>query len=115
MRIIPLSEGAFTVDKTKEFIPFDKTKDDLQTRSGGSLLVEIQPFLIITEKDVLLLDTGLGFEQDGVMQIHQLIRKAGVDPNSVTKVLLSHLHKDHMRGAGRKQRDGSRVASFPQA
>ena len=115
MKIVPLSEGAFTVDKTKEFIPFDKTKDDLQARSTGSLLVEIQPFLIITEKDVLLLDTGLGFEADGEMQIHRLIRQAGVDPNSVTKVLLSHLHKDHVRGASRKQADGNRVPSFPQA
>ena len=64
MRIVPLSEGAFTIDKTKEFIPFDPDKDDLQKRTTGSLLVEIQPFLVITEKDVLLLDTGLGFEAE---------------------------------------------------
>ena len=61
MRIVPLSEGAFTIDKTKDFLPFDPAKDDLQKRATGSLLVEIQPFLVITEKDVLLLDTGLGF------------------------------------------------------
>jgi glyoxylase-like metal-dependent hydrolase (beta-lactamase superfamily II) len=115
MRIIPLSEGAFTVDKSKEFNPFDPETDELQKRSTGSLLVEIQPFLIITEKDTLLLDTGLGFEQDGAMQIHNLMRQAGVDPESVTKVLLSHLHKDHVSGAGRKLDDGSRVVSFPQA
>ncbi len=30
MKIIPLSEGAFTVDKTKQFIPFDLNKDSLQ-------------------------------------------------------------------------------------
>jgi glyoxylase-like metal-dependent hydrolase (beta-lactamase superfamily II) len=115
MRIIPLSEGAFTIDKTKEFIPFDPGKDDLQERAAGSLLVEIQPFLILTDKDVLLLDTGLGFKQDSSLQIHELIRKAGVDPNSVTKVLLSHLHKDHVSGAGHKLADGTRVPSFPQA
>ena len=115
MRIIPLSEGAFTVDKTKEFIPFHEVTDDLQKRTPGSLLVEIQPFLVITEKDVLLLDTGLGFEENGSLQIHQLMRKAGVDPNSVTKVLLSHLHKDHVGGMSRKLPDGNRVASFPQA
>ncbi len=115
MRIIPLSEGAFTIDKTKEFIPFDHSKDDLQARATGSLLVEIQPFLVITEKDVLLLDTGLGFEEHGEMQIRRNIQNAGIDPDSVTKVLLSHLHKDHVSGAGRKRSDGSRVASFPQA
>jgi glyoxylase-like metal-dependent hydrolase (beta-lactamase superfamily II) len=115
MRIIPLSEGAFTVDKTKEFIPFDKTTDELQNRSAGSLLVEIQPFLVVTDKDVLLLDTGLGFMYNGEMQIHHLMRQAGVDPNSVTKVLISHLHKDHIRGAGSKQPDGKRLAIFPGA
>jgi glyoxylase-like metal-dependent hydrolase (beta-lactamase superfamily II) len=115
MRIIPLSEGAFTIDKTKEFIPFDHTTDDLQERATGSLLVEIQPFLIVTDHDVLLFDTGLGFEQKGELQIRQNMRKAGVDPNSVTKVLLSHLHKDHISGAGRRGADGNRVASFPQA
>jgi glyoxylase-like metal-dependent hydrolase (beta-lactamase superfamily II) len=115
MQIIPLSEGAFTVDKTKEFVSFNPDIDDLQKRPGGSLLVEIQPFIVVTEKDVLLLDTGLGFEENGEPQIHQLIRKAGIDPNSITKVLMSHLHKDHVGGMSRKQADGQRVASFPQA
>ncbi len=115
MKIIPLSEGAFTIDKTKEFIPFDPATDDLQKRATGSLLVEIQPFLIVTEKDVLLLDTGLGFYQDSSLQIHKLIRKAGIDPDTVTKILLSHLHKDHVSGAGRRTESGSREASFPQA
>jgi glyoxylase-like metal-dependent hydrolase (beta-lactamase superfamily II) len=115
MRIIPLSEGAFTIDKTKEFIPFDQVTDDLQERATGSLLVEIQPFLIITDKDVILLDTGLGIEQNGELQIHLNMRKAGIDPGSVTKVLLSHLHKDHVSGAGRKLADGIKGASFPHA
>lgn len=115
MRIIPLSEGAFTIDKTKEFIPFDLATDDLQARTTGSLLVEIQPFLIVTDRDVLLLDTGLGFEEGDELQIRRNIRSAGIDPDSITKVLLSHLHKDHVSGAGRKQSGGKRSASFPQA
>jgi glyoxylase-like metal-dependent hydrolase (beta-lactamase superfamily II) len=115
MRIIPMSEGAFTVDKTKQFISFNPDVDDLQKRAGGSLLVEIQPFLVTTEKDVLLLDTGLGFDENGELKIHQLMKNAGINPNSVTKVLMSHLHKDHVGGMSRKLPDGSRVASFPQA
>ncbi len=43
--IIPLSEGSFTIDKTKIFVPFDDTKDELNQRATGSLLVEVQPFL----------------------------------------------------------------------
>ena len=58
MKIIPLSEGAFTIDQTKVFVPFDVEKDDLQQRPLGSLLVEVQPFCIVTKKDILLIDTG---------------------------------------------------------
>src|SRR6201996_5424405 len=100
MRIIPLSEGAFTIDKSKRFIPFDLEKDDLQERPTGSLLVEVQPFAVITTEDILVIDTGLGFAKDGVLQIHQNLRNAGIDPGSVTKVLMSHLHKDHAGGIG---------------
>jgi glyoxylase-like metal-dependent hydrolase (beta-lactamase superfamily II) len=97
---IPLSEGSFTIDKTKLFVPFDEEKDELQQRPAGSLLVEIQPFIIITSKDILLLDTGLGFNDTsaGKMQLHTNMEKAGIKPEQVTKVLMSHLHKDHAGG-----------------
>src|SRR5687767_6097183 len=89
MKVIPLSEGTFTVDKTKQFVPFDTGKDDLQQRSVGSLLVEIQPFVVVTSEDVLLLDTGLGFTNaDGKLQIHQNLIDNGINPGEVTKVLL---------------------------
>jgi glyoxylase-like metal-dependent hydrolase (beta-lactamase superfamily II) len=98
MKIIPLSEGAFTIDKTKLFVPFDTGHDDLQQRPVGSLLVEVQPFAVVTTDDVLVFDTGLGFEKDGKLQIHGNLEKAGIDPGKVTRVLLSHLHKDHAGG-----------------
>lgn len=95
----PLSEGSFTIDKTKLFVPFDEQKDELQQRPVGSLLVEVQPFLVITSKDILLLDTGLGFgDTGGELQLHRNIKAAGYHPNDVTKVLMSHLHKDHAGG-----------------
>lgn len=115
MKIIPLSEGTFTIDKTKLFVPFDEAAHNLQDRPVGSLLVEIQPFLIITEKDILLIDTGLGFEKNGRLQLHQNIMDAGVDPSSITKVLMSHLHKDHAGGVGVEREGlGGRLA-FPTA
>jgi glyoxylase-like metal-dependent hydrolase (beta-lactamase superfamily II) len=115
MKIIPLSEGAFTVDKTKQFIPFDLKKDNLQDRNTGSLLVEIQPFVIVTSKDILLLDTGLGFtNENGVLQIHQNLLNNGIDPAAITKVLLSHLHKDHSGGISLQQ-NGERTLSFSNA
>lgn len=114
MKIIPLSEGTFTIDKTKLFVPFDGQVDDLQARPIGSLLVEIQPFLVITAKDILLLDTGLGFSgEDGTMQLHTNLAAAGINPADVTKVLMSHLHKDHA-GAIAEDSDRSRLC-FPNA
>ncbi len=115
MRVIPLSEGSFTIDKSKLFVPFDTEKDDLQERARGSLLVEVQPFVVITSEDVLLIDTGLGFEKNGVLQLHQNLMDNGINPSEITKVLLSHLHKDHAGGIGKKMEDGSIVPSFPQA
>lgn len=115
MKIIPLSEGAFTIDKTKLFVPFDTGKDDLQQRAVGSLLVEVQPFVVVTSEDVLLLDTGLGFEKDGVLQVHQNLKDAGIHPSEVTKVLMSHLHKDHAGGISKKNQSGKFEIAFPQA
>jgi glyoxylase-like metal-dependent hydrolase (beta-lactamase superfamily II) len=101
MKIIPLSEGTFTIDQTKRFIPFDSSKHELSNRPSGSLLVEIQPFVVITEHDVILLDTGLGFHNtDGNLQIHKNLLDNNINPLDVTKVLMSHLHKDHAGGAG---------------
>jgi len=117
MQVIPLSEGAFTIDKTKKFIPFDLDSDDLQQRPTGSLLVEIQPFAVVTTEDILVLDTGLGFEHNGELQIHHNLRNAGIPPAAVTKVLMSHLHKDHAGGVSGDCGDGTAKSelSFPNA
>lgn len=117
MQIIPLSEGSFTIDATKQFIPFTVGEDELKERSRGSLLVEIQPFVVITEKDVILLDTGLGFcDEEGVPMIHRNLQKAGIEAYRVTKVLLSHLHRDHAGGISYLSKDGNeRFISFPYA
>ena len=99
MKIIPLSEGAFTVNQSKQFVPFNLINDDLQQRPAGSLLVEIQPFVVVTSKDILLIDTGLGFSNnDGTLQIYQNLVNNNINPSDITRVLMSHLHKDHAGG-----------------
>ncbi len=115
MRIIPLSEGTFTIDQTKLFVPFDERRDRLEERTPGSLLVEIQPFVIVTSKDILLLDTGLGFEKNGTLQLHQNLQNAGIDPSAVTKVLMSHLHKDHAGAVGIEREGLGERLSLPNA
>jgi len=97
MQIFSLSEGSFTIDKTKIFIPFSD-EENLQDRAPGSLLVEIQPFVVKTEKDILLLDTGLGFSEKKQLQLFSNLQNVGIQPADITKILLSHLHKDHSGG-----------------
>jgi len=115
MQIIPLSEGVFTIDKTKIFVPFNLSNDDLQQRPAGSLLVEVQPFVVITEKDILLLDAGLGFSKNGELQLYSNLKAHGIQPKDITKVLLSHLHKDHAGGVSVKDKLGNYHLSFPDA
>ncbi len=114
MRIYPLSEGNFSIDSTKLFIPFD---GDMQNRPAGSILVQVQPFVVVTEKDIILLDTGLGyFNNQGMLQIHANLMAIGIDPSSVTKVFLSHLHKDHSGGISYLHpQHQERFISFPYA
>ncbi len=114
MKIFPLSEGSFTIDQTKEFVPFDTDKDVLNERPRGSLLVEIQPFVVQTQNDIILIDTGLGFTYNGTMQLHSNLRNHDIDPASVTIVLLSHLHKDHAGGISWFN-NGKEELSFPGA
>ena len=113
MQIYPLSEGTFTIDASKLFVPFNQDEDELRERPRGSLLVEIQPFVVKTSTDVLLIDTGLGFSRNGKMQLHQNLEDTGIDPKSITKVLMSHLHKDHAGGVSLNE--DRRKLSLPNA
>lgn len=117
MKIFPLSEGSFTVDASKKLIPFNHSTDKLKDRPVGSLLVEVQPFAVVTSKDIIVLDTGLGYSlPDGTLQIHHNLMEAGINPMDVTKVLMSHLHHDHAAGISKKDELlNQRFLSFPNA
>jgi glyoxylase-like metal-dependent hydrolase (beta-lactamase superfamily II) len=114
--VYPLSEGVFTIGHDKVFVPFDKSMDMLTDRPIGSLLVEVQPFLVVIGEDIVLLDAGLGFSNaDGEMQLHANIRQQGFEPEQVTKVLMSHLHKDHAGGVLQTETSGAVKPALPNA
>ena len=114
--IYPLSEGIFTVGHDKKFVPFHLDTDEINDRPSGSLLLEVQPFLVVTNKDVIVFDTGLGFNcTDGTLQIHNNVRKHGYEPSQVTKVFLSHLHKDHAGCLVFTDNNGLVKTTFPNA
>ncbi len=114
MEATALYEGSYSVDSSKKFIPFDPAVHHTKDRPA-SLFIYVQPFLIKTANDLILLDTGLGYcNEQGKLILHENIRKAGYGPNDVTLVLMSHLHFDHAGGMV-YEHDGKTEISFPNA
>jgi glyoxylase-like metal-dependent hydrolase (beta-lactamase superfamily II) len=114
LKIVALHEGSYSVDASKKFIPFNPDVDKVSDRPA-SLFIYIQPFLVKTTKDLILIDTGLGYQNgESELILHQNIIKAGYSPEDVTKVLMSHLHYDHSGGMV-IERDGKLEVSFENA
>ncbi|MDB5134204.1 MAG: fold metallo-hydrolase [Mucilaginibacter sp.] len=114
MEIFALGEGSYSVDSSKKFIPFDPQTDNAKDRPG-SLFIHVNPFLVKTKNDLIIMDTGLGYKDTrDELLLHQHIRNAGFDPDEVTLVLMSHLHYDHSGGLV-VERNGRLEPSFPHA
>ncbi|MFZ4928388.1 MBL fold metallo-hydrolase [Chryseobacterium sp. Mn2064] len=112
MKIIPLKEGNFSASKSKDFTLL--TEENFDTVKG--IKMSVQPFLIITENDYILLDAGIGWKNDqGISVLSTILDKNGIAPAQITKLLLSHLHKDHIDGAVKLNNEGNFESVFPNA
>ncbi len=77
--------------------------------------MSVTPFLVMTEKDTILLDAGIGWKNEqGKTIISEILAKENILPDQVTKVLLSHLHKDHIETVITRTEE-SFHATFPNA
>jgi len=111
MKIIPLKEGNFSASKTKDFTLL--TDENFDTVKG--IKMSVQPFLIVTEQDYILMDAGIGWKNtEGKTVISELLEKENINPEQITKLLLSHLHKDHIEGSIQETENGF-VPAFPNA
>ncbi|WP_062699596.1 MBL fold metallo-hydrolase [Chryseobacterium indologenes] len=111
MRIIPLKEGNFSASRTKDFTLL--TAENSDTVKG--IRMSVQPFLIITDHDYILLDAGIGWKnQNGRTVVSEILEKENIKPEQITKLLLSHLHKDHIDGSIRYTTNGFEPV-FPNA
>ena len=114
MKVYALHEGSYSVDSSKKFIPFDPAIHHPKDRPA-SLFVYVQPFLLETSNNLIVIDAGLGFKNEsGELVIHENIRKAGYDYRDVNYLLMSHLHYDHSGGMV-YEKDGSMELTFPNA
>lgn len=81
--------------------------------------------LIRTKDRNILVDCGMGDKQDAKFRSHfsphgsgellNSIRSAGLEPNEITDVFLTHLHFDHCGGAVLRDQDGTLKPTFPNA
>ena len=115
MKIIPLSEGAFTVDRSKQMVPFNMSEDELNDRNKGSLLVGVTSFLVISSNDIILFDTGVGTEKNGQYTILNILQENKISAGDVTKVCMSHLHTDHVGAMSFTDDKGQQRLTFPNA
>ena len=106
MKVSALKEGDFSVSKVKEFFAIDEFP--------GGLKMAVQPFLVQTQNERILIDAGLGMLENGRPQIYRLLEMENVRPEQITKVLISHFHKDHVNGLGRFEGNDF-IANFPEA
>jgi hydroxyacylglutathione hydrolase len=53
-------------------------------------------YLVASDDDAVLIDAGCGGDTDGILA-H--IRATGIDPVTVSRILLTHAHPDHAAGA----------------
>ena len=116
MKAYALTDGIFSVDSTKKFVPFDPGKEAFSTLPAGSQVLGISPFLVVTSSDIVLLDGGLGTKDaNGRSMLLQNMAALGYHPEDVSMVVLSHLHKDHISGLGTLDTDGVLDFYFPHA
>lgn len=108
MKISTIKIGDFKVDKHKNFEYLEPNNEAVNIK------LAIQPFLITTNFDTILLDTGLGFLEETQSVILKRLSEKQTDFQSITKVLLSHLHKDHADGLG-YFKENKFVQNFPNA
>jgi glyoxylase-like metal-dependent hydrolase (beta-lactamase superfamily II) len=119
-----LSEGRFEVFRdghiNRTTVDDESTKTELSA-TGQSSIVGINPILIKTGPENILLDTGLGWGLDAgseyrnVSNVQTNLDIFDLEPGDITHVVLSHLHYDHAAGCSFTDSYSQTKATFPNA
>ncbi|WBB62965.1 MBL fold metallo-hydrolase [Streptomyces sp. WMMC500] len=99
-----ISDGTMQIDA--ETLATNAARADLSAWLGENFLPEmlVYPINVAVVRSggrTILVDSGLGSEFPDFPRVGQLARRldaAGIDPASVTDVVLTHLHMDHIGG-----------------
>ena len=75
--------------------------------------IPFTPLVVKTATDTVLFDAGTGGQvQPTAGKLHDGLQAAGIDPKSITKVMISHFHPDHIFGLMQKE---TNAQVFPDA
>jgi glyoxylase-like metal-dependent hydrolase (beta-lactamase superfamily II) len=102
---VALRDGGMELPNDNKVFGIGKTPEDVAAALSAAgqptdkLQLSIQPLLVKTTDKVLLFDTGAGTNfGPGAGQLSTALTEAGVDPQTVTDIFISHLHGDHVGG-----------------
>jgi glyoxylase-like metal-dependent hydrolase (beta-lactamase superfamily II) len=124
-----LSTGRFRLDGGAMFgnVPKALWEKQHPPDEKNRILMELRVLLVEGDGRRILIDTGSGNQwsekEVGMYAVEappepgvvSALRRAGVDPTSVTDVILTHLHFDHAGGVTRRAADGGPELTFPGA
>jgi len=93
---LPNDNKVFGVGRTPEEVAAVLSAAGLPT---DKLALTVAPLLVKANDRVLLFDTGAGTNfGPGSGKLQSSLTEAGVDPNSITDIFISHSHGDHVGG-----------------
>ncbi len=111
--VMPLSDGIFEPSSDVVMHPGgEEPRQAVRQRLGATLHMEVNCFLLRGPDGIALIDAGTG-EHWGPALGHAraALKAAGVAPEQVARVLLTHVHGDHALGL----LDGEATAWLPRA
>ena len=99
-----LKDGSLSVPNNGEVLAIGEAKADVDalltanTLPTDTLGLSIQPLLVKTGDKIVLIDTGAGGQMGTDGKLLTSLTAAGVQPEQVTDILISHAHGDHVGG-----------------
>ncbi|HEY0236431.1 MAG TPA: MBL fold metallo-hydrolase [Afipia sp.] len=108
IEVAVVSDGANTFPLADKFI-LNASKDEVNAALGKAFLpqdkvtIHFAPLAINTGGKLVVIDTGNGpaanvASKGAVGQFANNLKAAGIDPNNVDVVVISHFHPDHVNG-----------------
>ena len=121
VEIVALSDGGFSPPLAR-FMPEVPAEAWEQYRAQhldaeGNLRLNLGCFLVRSAGRTILVDTGIGGRGTGNFAPGRLLdelRGAGVSPDDIERVVITHMHFDHI-GWNTVDREGHPVPTFPRA